>query len=218
MSPRDLWDRIRGRLDTLSPRDRRALVIGAIILMPALAWSGVVQPWLGALEDLKDRLAAEQNLLAREHGILREAPDLPALIEVARSEIDRLETRLVRAENPAMAEAEVSSRLERLARVNRVLLQEVRSINGSPPGSAPDGIVPVYLRVSGESDFEGVLDFLRGVEQDQLLMKIDEVTLGPASAGGNSEDERRNGVQSGAMRFTTIVVAFMVESQPDGEN
>jgi len=218
MSPRDLWDRIRSRLDTLSPRDRRALVIGAIILMPALAWSGVVQPWLGALEDLKDRLAAEQNLLAREHGILREAPDLPALIEAARSETDRLETRLVRAENPAMAEAEVSSRLERLARVNRVLLQEIRSINGSPPGSAPDGIVPVYLRVSGESDFEGVLDFLRGVEQDQLLMKIDEVTLGPVSTGGNSEDERRNGVQSGAMRFTTIVVAFMVESQPDGEN
>ena len=218
MSPRNLWDGIRGRFDRLSPRDRRALVIGAIIVMPALAWAGVVQPWLGALEDLKGRLAVEQNLLAREHGILQEAPDLPALIEAARGETDRLEARLVRAENPATAEAEVSSRLERLARENRVLLQQVRSINGSPPGSAPDGITPVYLSVSGESDFEGVLDFLHEVEQNQLLMKIDGITLEPASAGGGSEDERRNGAQTGAMRFTAIVVAFMVESRYAGEH
>jgi hypothetical protein len=218
MSPWDIRDRLAARFGSLSPRDRRAIVLGAVIVIPALLWAGAVRPWLGRVEDVRDRLAAESNLLAREHGIIREAPALPAQIDAARDEIDRIEARLIRAENPAMAETGMTSRLERLARGNRVLLQEVRSIVGSPPGSLPDGIVPVYLSVTGESDFEGVLAFLNAVEQDEVRISIDGITLGPAPAGGESEGGRGNGVQPGAMKFTALVVSFMVESPPDGDH
>lgn len=211
MSPRAWWDGVRRRFEALSSRDRRAIVIGVVIVVPALLWSGVVRPYLGALEDLKDRLATEQALLEREQRILRESPELPAKIEAARREITRLEARLVRAENPALAEAEISGRLERLARLNRVLLQEVRSITVSSTVSAPDGIVPLYLSVSGESDYEGVLDFLNDMEQDQLLLKVNEMSVGAVSAADDTGEDDRIGVQSGVLNFTAIVMAFMVE-------
>ncbi len=218
MRPRAWWDRLRDRFESLSPRDRRAIVIGAIVLAPVLVWSGAVRPYRGALEDLQDRLAAERALLEREHGVVREAPELPARIKAAQRELTRLEQRLVRADNPALAEAEISARLERLARTNRVLLQEVRSITGSPLASASDGIMPVYLNVSGESDFEGVLDFFHGMEQDQLLMKINDISVGPVSAAGESRGGEGAGGQTGVMRFTAIVVAFMVEPMDAGED
>ncbi len=213
MSPRTWWDRVRERFDTLSPRDRRAVVIGMVVLVPALIWAGVIQPYLGVLEDLHDRLAAEQALLSKEQGVVRAAPDLPARIETLRHEIDRLEMRLVRADNPALAEAALSAHLESLARLNRVLLQEVRSITGSPLGTASDGTVPVYLSVTGESDFEGVLGFLQEMEQARLLMKIDEVSIGTGSAAGEAGENGRAGAQTSVMRFTAIVVAFMRERE-----
>lgn len=211
MSPRTWWEGVRGRFEALSSRDHRAIVIGAVIVVPALLWSGIVKPYLGALEDLRDRLATEQALLEREQRILREAPELPTKIEAAYREITRLEARLVRVENPALAEAEISGRLERLARLNRVLLQEVRSITGSPMVSTPDGIVPLYLSVSGESDYEGVLDFFNEMEQDQLLMKVNELSVGPVSAGNDIGEDGRISIRSGVMRFTAVVMAFMVE-------
>jgi hypothetical protein len=208
--------RMRDRFRSLSPRDRRAIMIGAVVLVPALTWSVLVQPYRSTLEDLQDRLAAELALWEREQAVVREASSLSDRIETTRLEITRLEMRLVRADNPALAETEITARLERLARTSRVLLKEVRSIPASPRLSTPAGVVPLFLSVSGESDFQGVLDFLRGIEQDHLLLGIDEVSVGPAPATGGSGGEDASRVQSGAMRFSAVVVAFMFESARPG--
>jgi hypothetical protein len=211
-----LWRRMKDRYRSLSPRDRRAIVIGAVILIPALTWSLLVQPYRATLEDLQDRLAAEQALWEREQAVVREASSLSDRIETTRLEITRLEMRLVRADNPALAETEITARLERLARTSRVLLKEVRSIPASPRLSAPAGVAPLFLSVSGESDFQGVLDFFRGVEQDHLLLGIDEISVGPAPAAGGAGGDDSNRVQSGVMRFSAVVVAFMFESPRPG--
>ncbi len=213
------WYRIRDLFAALSPRDRRAIVLGLMVLAPVLLWAGIVRPYLGSLDDLRSRLEVEQALLEREQRIVRNAPELSAGIESVREELERLQTRLVTADNPALAEAELSAHLEHLARSNRVLLQEVRSTTGSTPETDVDGTVPIYLSVSGESDFEGVLDFFTGIEQDRVLMKIGDVSLGPAPSAGESGNENRRGNQGGnqsgnqvdVVRFTAVVVAFMAE-------
>ena len=217
MNIRDMWIRLKDRYAILSRQDRRALVIGAVIVVPLLAWSGLVRPYLWAMEDLRDRLAAEQALLDRERNVLQDAPNLPARLEAAGQEITRLEAGLVTAANPALAEADLTALLELLARQNLVLLHEVRAITPPTTETAPEGVIPIFLNVSGESDFEGVLEFFNGVEHHPLLMRIHSMSVEPVAEEGGSGRGENARVQSGTMTFDVILEAFVAGGPDAGE-
>jgi len=212
MSARARWHRLTDLLRGLSSRDRRALLVGVALLAPALLWVAVVRPYVGALRDLQDRVASERALLEREKAVLAEAPTLPARLEVARLALSQWESRLVQSANPALAEAEVTALLEEVARQSLVLLQEARSI-AAPPGTvAPDGLVPLRLSVRGESDFEGVLRFLSGMEQDGLLLRVVGLSVTPVAATGGGGRGGGAQVQAGTVSFVAIVESFLPEA------
>jgi hypothetical protein len=177
------WHRTVDRWASMSTKDRRALTIGAMILIPALAWKFVVIGYMEQIESLQDQLASEQALLQREKEVLRQAPTMPAEIEAARRSLAQWDERFVRSPNPALAEAEVTSVLEDVAKSSRVLLQEVRTL-ALPRGEAtPEGLLPIRLSVEGESDFEGVLRFLQGMEQNPVLLRIVGLSVDPVQIG-----------------------------------
>lgn len=206
MSLTDLPQRLGERFRALPARDRRALVIGTLLLGPMLLWAGVVRPYRATLADLQDRLAAERSLLEREKAALREAPELPARLADARVALERWEAGLVRSQNPALAEAEVTALLEGIARDSRVLLQEARRVQVPIDTPVPEGLEPFRLSVRGESDFQGVLDFVHGMEREALLLRIVGLAVEPVrpSSGGRDEDD----VQPGTMSFVVVVEAF----------
>jgi hypothetical protein len=218
MSVRGMWSRLRDRIAALSSRDRRALLIGAVIVVPLLAWAGVVRPYIRTLDDLRDRLAAEEALLVRERNVLRDAPNLPARLEAAGLDIAEVEACLISAANPALAEADITALLEVLARRNLVLLQEVRAITPPLAEEPPEGVLPIYLSVSGESDFEGVLDFLSEVEHHPLLMKIHSLSMEPGAVEAASGRGGRGGAQIATMTFDVMLEAFMVGDLNTGQD
>jgi hypothetical protein len=209
VSPRLSLDRLVDRTRALSARDRRALVIGAVVLVPALLWTAVMRPYVRTLGDYRDRLAAERALLEREKAVLEEVPMLPARLEEARSALARWNAGFVQSANPALAEAEVTSLMETIARESRVLLQEVGAMTLPPEVIAPEGLLPFRLSVRGESDFEGVLRFLHGMEQDPLLLKVVGLSMEPVpfTPGGGRGGGQPS--QPGAMSFVVIVEAYV---------
>ena len=60
----------------------------------------------------------------------------------------------------------------------------------------------------GESDFEGVLRFLHGMEQNPLLIKVVGLSMEPVPSGGGG---RGGGpaVLEGTMTFVVIVEAYV---------
>jgi hypothetical protein len=202
----ELGSRIRG----MSARDRRALVIGLALLVPALAWIGLVRPYVDTLHELQDRVASEQALLEREKAIMREAHTFPERIAGARQALRRWDASFVTSANLALAEAEITGWLEEIARENRLLLEEVRSVARPPGATAPSGLKPLRLSVRGESDFEGVLRFLHAMERDPMLVRI--VGLSVERAGRAGSEGEGNGAQPGAMAFIAVIEAFT----PDG--
>ena len=207
-----VWGRAAERMRGLSQRDRRALLLGGVVLGPALVWMGVVRPYRGLLDDYRDRLVAEQALLDRERGVLEEVPTLPARLDAARTALDGWNARFVQSANPALAEAEVTSLLGKIARESRVLLQEVGSLTLPPEVVAPEGLLPFRLSVRGESDFEGVLRFLNGMEQDPLLLRIVGLSMEPVPftpGGGGGRGGGAPPSQPGAMTFVVIVEAYV---------
>jgi hypothetical protein len=189
-------------------------MLGAALLVPMLLWAGVVRPYRSALAGLEDRLAAERSLLERERAVLREAPELPGRLEEARVALARWEAGLVHSLNPALAEAEVTALLETIARDSRVLLQEVRAMALPPDAARPEGLVPFRLSVRGETDFEGVLAFLDGMEQEPLLLRIVGLSVEPAAGGGGGGRGGGPAVQPGTMTFVAIVEAFVPDDGP----
>jgi hypothetical protein len=198
-------------LNGLAPRDRRAILVGLAILLPAVVYVLGVKPYLAALSDIRDRVAVEQRALAGELDLLENAETLPDEIQRARAEADLYEGRLVKAPSQVLAEAALSAFLESSASRNRVLLEEIRGGELGRDEEPPPGLSLVRLHLRGESDLEGVLTFLDEIEKSQLLLRVRGLALEPEVArpeSENDEESNREPVPHGVVEFQLIVDGF----------
>jgi hypothetical protein len=170
------WRRLIS-LDALSSRDRRALRIGLLFVVPALAFVGVVRPYRAALIETRNQVAAERQLLERELALIATRKQLPVTLENRRKSVQRAEGMLVKAANMTSAETRVTELLEQIASLSRVLLQEVRSAPVTREQVAPEGMQPLRLTVRGESDLEGVVTYLQRIERSPLMLRIKELSI-----------------------------------------
>lgn len=197
---------VTGPLQRLSPRDRRAIGIGLLILLPALLWVAVIRPYASLLTGMSDRMAAERGLLEREQAVLNQAAAFPLRIEAAATALAAWDERLVRSPNLALAEAEVSATLEAAAHESDVLLEDVRALAIPRGATPPEGLTPLRMSVQGESDFQGVLEFLNQLEENPLFFRIVGLSLDQSSVG--SDDDGTGQGEPVAVTFTLIVEAF----------
>jgi hypothetical protein len=171
--------RVLGRL---SPRDSRALLLGLAFLVPAFLVVLVARPYRAAVTDAQERLAAERDLLARELELVASGPALPAMLERALATATVSDLRLVEGANGVLAEAELTDLVEAWAIRSRVLLEDIRSVEPPRGEEAPLGLSAVRLSVSGESDLEGVMSFLNGIESGSILVRVRGLALEPVMA------------------------------------
>ena len=198
-------------LGGLNSRDRRAILLGLAILLPAAGYVLGWKPYKAALEDVRDRVAAEQELLARELEVMESSASLPEEIRQARAEAEVYEDRLVQAESGVLAEAELTDFLEASAFRSRVLLEEIRGGELSRGEEPPPGLSVVRLHLRGESDLEGVLTFLDEIEKSRLLVRVRGLALEPEVARLESEDEEGNNqapAPTGVVEFQLILDGF----------
>lgn len=167
------------RWDTLSDRDRRALIIGLLLLLPALLFFGVFTPYREALASVNDRIVAERALLERETALIEAAHELPEALDAAAARAQRSAGRLIEGQNRVLAEAELTVFLERIASSSKVLLQELRGISDTT-WNGPAAVRPVRLAIRGESDLQGVATFLRQLEASPVLTRVAELSIEPA--------------------------------------
>jgi hypothetical protein len=190
----------------LNTRDRRALLLGALVLLPALLWLAVVRPYNGKLTEVREQIASERSLLVREQQLLARAQSLPDDIAEAEAAAERAELRLVRAPNTPLAEAELSSYLESVASVSRVLLHAMRGVELRRNETFPTPVRPIRLAVTGESDLIGVVNFLNALEGSPLLIRIRELLIKPVYEDGSNG--RGGGTPTGIMEFSLTIEAF----------
>jgi hypothetical protein len=159
---------------TMSTRDRRAVLLGAVFLLPWLVFIWGVRPYRNALNDARDQLATERATLARERAAIATAKKNPQLQHVADSAMRAMRPRLFEGKDDVMASAELASYLGEVAGETRVWLQDAAT-RPSPPGV--DGVRTLRVDIRAESDLLGTLMFLQALERGDKLVRVDRLDI-----------------------------------------
>jgi type II secretion system (T2SS) protein M len=161
---------------TMNSRDRRAVMWGGGILLPALLFIWAVRPYQAALSDARDQLATERSALARERAAILTARRNPQMQHVADSAMRVMRPRLFEGKDDVMASAELASYLGDVAQKARVWLQDA-STRPATPGAQNGGVRTLHVEIRAESDLNGTLKFLQALERGDKLVRIDRLDI-----------------------------------------
>lgn len=179
MNPVDLWGR-------LSDRDRRAIALGAAVVLPALLWVYGVSPYLGAVEQRRSRIEARRSLLDAERDLLAARKRYPRQVEAAATRLREMAPALLDSRSRGVATAELTQYVEDRAAASRVRLtatqpRAVRRVDRR--------LLAIPLTVEGESDLQGVLAFLEALEHGPKLLRVGDLRIRRRSGAGRLEDK-----------------------------
>lgn len=156
----------------MSPRDRRALLIGGAVVAAAVLALRVA-PWAArAVFDRRAELEASAALAARMEDEVRSASHLEDSGAVVRTRLAALAPALLAGTTPAEASADLAGRLAAAAERHRVRVSRTDQV---PDSGGADGLRQVRLRVAIESDTRGLLAFLRELSRESAVLLVDSV-------------------------------------------
>lgn len=158
----------------MSGRDRRALLLGSLLLIPGFFWILIARPYMRALDNVSVRLAAEQDLLARERSVLAAADRYPTEIERGAERLLEAASRLFGGASSGVASAHLARYLQELAQGGPALLTRLEPVAEEPAGT---GLLALPLHVLGESDLEGLLTLLHSLESGPKLVRVDDLKI-----------------------------------------
>jgi hypothetical protein len=170
----------------MTPRERRTIIIGALVLFPPLLYIWAVRPYQTALSDARDQLTTERQALAREKAAIATARQNPELQHVADSAMQVMKPRLFEGKDDVMASAELAAYVGDLARGARVWLQDAGT---RPAIAAGDGIRTLRVEIRAESDLLGTLMFLQALERGEKLVRVDRLDISRSARGDDKDAE-----------------------------
>lgn len=190
----------------LSPRDRRALLLGTAALALALAVRFGLVPYVRAVADAHEALAREQRLLRQEQTVLARTDAYSERVERLAAGIATFAPRLLPADRTESAHAILAEAVTSAAENAPALVRRTQPL---PARSVGAGLRAVSLRVAGESDLEGILTVVARLESHRRLLRIDDVSVEVAT-------DTRTGSGRGvrALGFSFTVTGYMVPDAP----
>lgn len=170
----------------MNSRDRRAVTLGVLVLLPFALFIWGVRPFRVALSDARDQLATERATLARERAAIATATQNPQMQHAADSVMRAMRPRLFEGKDDVMASSELSSYLGEVAGRSRVWLQDAGT---RPPSPTVDGIRTLHVEIRAESDIAGALRFIQNLEHGEKLVRIDRIDVSRTRKADDKDSE-----------------------------
>jgi hypothetical protein len=177
-----------------------------MLAVPILILQFAVKPYVELLSRRSDDLATQQGLLSRELQVLRERGDYERHHVQALRLLTETEEQLFLSPDEVSASAALTHYVTEHARRAVVQLHQMQTL---PVVSLSEEIVAVEVEIRGESDFEGVLTFLHGLEFGDKLVTIPVVRIESVTKGGTDDQEPT------VLGFTATVRGFSLPQLPE---
>ncbi len=171
----------------MTPRDRRALLIGGAVAAAAVLFVRVVPTSVRTVGELRDRLAARRELLTRVRAQIQDAAGLGDSTQAIERAIAALGDRVLSGRRETDAAADLASRLNVAAARERVRV--ARSAAGADTAKA-GRLRRVTLQASLEGDTRGTLGALERLEAEPAAITVSDArftALDPGSPGTSPE-------------------------------
>ena len=167
-------------LSAMSDRDRRALLIGAALVVPALLFAAVIRPWWRADSQLREDIAAQRDLLSRERNLVA-AGDLKSVMREANATFVVATRRLYAAPEPVSATAALARDVRRALDDAGL---ETQRLEARESDVGADGLRQITVEINAEGDLGAVLSALSMLESNARLIRVRRLGLdrGPARA------------------------------------
>ncbi|MDP1858413.1 MAG: GspMb/PilO family protein [Gemmatimonadaceae bacterium] len=189
------------KLHSLSTRDRRALLLGAFLVLPAILYALVARPYVVARSETNDRLSTERSLLSRELALLSAQHRLTSdLTERGRS-MEKLDARFFHGVDATTAAGALASYVAARARVARVAVNQVETRDGEEAGA---GLITIGISIRAEGDLEGVLILLRALETGDRLAWVEDLVMERGAMSSVATDD------SETLNVSAVIKAFAV--------
>ncbi|MEN8376796.1 MAG: hypothetical protein ABFS34_15315 [Gemmatimonadota bacterium] len=160
-------------------RDHRALVIGAWLIGPVLAYAGAARPYVNGVAELRDAIEAEAALLGRERALV----DAEAIGVAVPPRLDSIlnyhAARMFVTSGPAPSGQEIASASDFArftAAVEGVLVHDLRFEEGESLESA---VAPIDVLISGETDVHGLEKTMEKLERGVKLIHVRQLSVSP---------------------------------------
>ena len=189
----------------LAPRDRRAITIGLLLVLPAVAYRLALVPYIRALSETRDQLSVQREALGRELALVAGGAAPPGeadLAAVLRAELPRL----FRGADELAATAAFAAYVADRARSSRVLLQQTET---AAPERREGGVIALRVTLRALGDLEGILTLLHGLEEGQKLVRVERFAVDQVERLGY-----RGGRDEEVLTFAALVVAYAVPVAP----
>ena len=165
----------------LSPRDRRALRLGALLVAPVLAYALLARPYVASVQSARSALARERDLLAREQALVDETPSFPARIRATGAVLAGETQRLYGDRDAVSATAALAREVGGMLKGAGVSLQQV---DARADTVLPGGIRELTIEVRAEGDFQGILAALAAMESGRRLLRVGQVGIVVGASSG----------------------------------
>lgn len=170
---------IRSPWAGLKSQDRRALVVGGVMLVLLVGYARVLKPGLARLAAERELVADQRALLVRERALVAVAPSLPARLKQVNQVLATERPRLFAGDSVA-ASAELTAFASQVAQVAGV---QLASIEARTPVTTR-GVTRLTADVRGDGSWRQVLAFVRLLEVSGQLVEVSSIRLERGARGG----------------------------------
>ena len=175
---------------SMNTRDRRALLIGVAIAVPAVLIPCVVKPYLETLSAYHQDMMDAQDRLAREQHAVANLPALPPTRLAALHQLEQEMDRLFQGGNDLSATGDLAQYVGSIAQANGVQLLQTETRQAQ---SVRPDLKALQLGVRAKGDLDGILHFLHQLESGGKLVRVGDVTVDVE--GGVRDTNRLRGVE-----------------------
>lgn len=190
---------------SLPPRDRRALMVGALLLGPVFGWRFALAPYLHAEASAREARAAEAQALARMKGLVAAAPAFATASIAAERAGAAVDARLFENGPTGGAAASFLAYVQETADGASVSTTSLEAL----PATDSTRFDALVLHLRARASYDALVRFVgaleggaRIVRVDSLLVSLDE---GGGAAGAGFPASSRGASDDGALLVRMVL-------------
>jgi hypothetical protein len=188
----------------MSAKDRRALVLGLVVLLPSLFYVFGVRRYVAAVKETRQHVTDERKRLSQELAAIAAARENPQLQHIADSSWQAMTPRIFSGRDDVAAGADLMSLIADVAQQQNVYL---RTETLQKTTVDVNGVRTLTVEIAGESDLQGLLGFLEALERGDKLLRVDRLRVTRPIAKADAD-----GVQT--VTIAASIAGFAIREGP----